>query len=108
MVKLVIAEDNPFVVAIIREAVAEDPRYEICGIATSTPQLLSLGELHKPDLAVIDLRLADESSEIHTAVALSERIRVGILSRPGTRNKCLIHRRPLARLVSRSRSLVLN
>jgi CheY-like chemotaxis protein len=83
MVKLVIAEDNPFVVAMMREAVAEDPRYEICGIATSTPQLLGLGELHKPDLAVIDLRLADESSGIHAAVALSERIRVGILFATG-------------------------
>jgi two-component system, response regulator PdtaR len=79
MTKLVIAEDNPFVAAMLREAVAEDPDYEICGIATSTSELLSLGEQHKPTLAIIDVRLADGSNGINAAIELSERIRVGIL-----------------------------
>ena len=79
MPKLIIAEDNPFVAAMLREAVAEDPGYEICGIAASTSQLLSLGERHKPNLAIIDVRLADGSSGINAAVELSKCVRVGIL-----------------------------
>src|SRR5260370_24175935 len=83
MVKLVIAEDNHYVAAMVREAIAEDPSYEICGIATSTSQLLNIGELHKPDLAIIDVRLGEESSGLRAAVKLSERIRVGILFATG-------------------------
>src|ERR1043166_4784918 len=79
MPKLIIAEDNPFVAAMLREAVAEDPGYEICGIAASTSQLLSLGERYKPSLAIIDVRLAHGSSGMNAAVELSKRIRVGIL-----------------------------
>lgn len=83
MVKLVIAEDNPFVVAMLREALAEDPVYEVCGVATSTRELLSLGEQHKPDIAIIDVRLADGSSGINAAIELCERMRVGILFATG-------------------------
>jgi CheY-like chemotaxis protein len=78
MAKLVIAEDNPFVAAFLHEAVRESG-YELCGVATSAAELMELAERHKPDLAVIDVRLADGSSGIKAAVALASLIDVGIL-----------------------------
>jgi CheY-like chemotaxis protein len=83
MPTLVIAEDNPFVAAILREAVEEERGYDVCGIASSTAELLSLGEHHRPRLAIIDVRLADGSDGINAAIELSRRIPVAILFATG-------------------------
>ena len=32
--------------------------YEVCGIARTVDEGVALGEMHKPDLAVLDVRLA--------------------------------------------------
>ena len=82
MRKLVIAEDNPFIAAMARNAIAESG-YELCGVAASTSELLSLGEKHKPDLALIDVHLADGSNGIDAAIELSNRIAVGVLYTTG-------------------------
>ncbi len=82
MPKLVIAEDNPFVVAMVRDALA-DSGHEVCGVASSKQELLSMGERHRPDLAIVDVRLSDGGSGVDAAVELAIRVPVSILFATG-------------------------
>jgi DNA-binding response OmpR family regulator len=58
MVKVLIVEDDLMLSDTVEETLVEEG-YEVCGIARTVPEALSLGRQHRPDLAVIDLRLAD-------------------------------------------------
>ena len=78
MAKLLIGEDNPFVAAFLQEVVKEGG-YELCGVAASAQEFLSLAEQEKPDLAIVDVRLAGSFSGIDAAIEASSRINLGIL-----------------------------
>ena len=78
MGKLLIGEDNPFVAAFLQEAVREGG-YEVCGVAASAKEFMTLAEQEKPDLAIIDVRLAGAVSGIDVAVEVSGRMNLGIL-----------------------------
>jgi DNA-binding response OmpR family regulator len=67
MPKVLIAEDD-LMIADMAEEVLVNHGYEVCGIARTVAEAVALGLRHKPDLAVIDLRLAD--GEFGTEVAL--------------------------------------
>jgi CheY-like chemotaxis protein len=57
--------------------------YEVCGIASTVAEAVALGERHKPDLAVIDLRLAGGDDGVEAARQLASRQRIGILYASG-------------------------
>lgn len=78
MGKLLIGEDNPFVAAFLQEAVREGG-YEVCGVAVSAQEFMTLAEQEKPDLAIIDVRLAGGVNGIEAAVAVASRLNLGIL-----------------------------
>src|SRR5260370_39637622 len=78
MGKLLIGEDNPFVAAFLQEAVREGC-FEVCGVAASAKEFLTLAEQEKPDLAIIDVRLAGSVSGIDVAIEVSSRLNLGIL-----------------------------
>jgi len=56
--KVLIAEDD-LMIADLAEDMLVGQGYEVCGIARTVPEAVALGRQHRPDLAVIDLRLAD-------------------------------------------------
>ncbi|MDB5599400.1 MAG: response regulator [Xanthobacteraceae bacterium] len=58
MPKVLIAEDDLMIADMVEEVLVQGG-YEVCGIARTVPEAVALGRLHTPDLAVIDLRLAD-------------------------------------------------
>src|ERR1700681_1386613 len=58
MLKVLIAEDD-LLIADSAEEILVEHGYEVCGIARTVAEAVALGRLHKPDLALIDLRLAD-------------------------------------------------
>jgi DNA-binding response OmpR family regulator len=58
MLKVLIAEDD-LMIADQAEAVLGRHGYEECGIARTVAEAVALGRHCKPDLAVIDLRLAE-------------------------------------------------
>jgi response regulator of citrate/malate metabolism len=58
MIKVLIAEDD-LMIADMAEEMLVERGYEVCGIARTVAEAVALGRLHKPHLAVIDLRLAD-------------------------------------------------
>ncbi len=78
MAKLLIGEDNPFVAAFLQEAVRAGG-YEVCGVAASAKEFMTLAEQEKPDLAIVDVHLAGSVSGLDAAVAVSSRLNLGIL-----------------------------
>jgi response regulator of citrate/malate metabolism len=58
VLKVLIAEDD-LMIADIAEEILIEHGYEVCGIARTVAEAVTLAQQHKPDLAVLDLRLAD-------------------------------------------------
>src|SRR5690348_6746411 len=57
---ILIVEDDPLI-AISLQMVLEDEGHEICGVAATECEAISLGSTHRPDVAVVDVRLAEGS-----------------------------------------------
>jgi DNA-binding response OmpR family regulator len=57
--------------------------YEVCGIARTVDEAVALADLHKPDLAVLDVRLAQGNRGPDIALRLSDRGTIGILYATG-------------------------
>ena len=58
MPSVMIAEDDLFMADMLEEALAANG-YDVCGIARTVEKAVELAEHYKPDLAVLDIRLAD-------------------------------------------------
>jgi two-component sensor histidine kinase/DNA-binding response OmpR family regulator len=57
MTKVLIAEDDLLIADMLQDVMVSDG-YEVCGIARTVDEAIAIGEREKPDLAVLDLRLA--------------------------------------------------
>jgi DNA-binding response OmpR family regulator len=57
MLKVLIAEDELMIADLLEETLTMSG-YEVCGIARTVDDAVALAHLHKPDLAVLDVRLA--------------------------------------------------
>lgn len=78
MLKVLIVEDN-FMIADQVEACLLGNGYEVCGIASDVLSGLALYQLHKPDLIIVDLRLAHGDLGTAMAAQLPPSDNVGIL-----------------------------
>jgi two-component system, response regulator PdtaR len=70
VLKVLIAEDD-LVIADLTQHVLVEQGYEVCGIARTVADAVALARLHGPDLAVIDLRLAEGGLGTEIAAQLS-------------------------------------
>jgi CheY-like chemotaxis protein len=82
MQKIVIVEDN-LMIADMAEEILVNAGYEVCGIACTVEEGVSLARRVKPDLALIDLRLADGGLGTSIAAQLAPFERLGILYASG-------------------------
>jgi CheY-like chemotaxis protein len=82
MLKVLIAEDDLVTADGVEEILVEQG-YEVCGIGRTVAEAVELARTHKPDLAVIDLRLADGGLGTDVADELGLLGRVGILYSTG-------------------------
>jgi DNA-binding response OmpR family regulator len=82
MLKVLIAEDDLMIADAAEEALASNG-YEVCGIARTVAEAVALGHLHRPDLAVIDMRLADGGLGKEIATQLNSLGRLGVLYATG-------------------------
>jgi len=82
MLKVLIAEDD-LMIADMAEEILVEGGFEVCGIARTVTEGVALGRLHKPDLAVIDMRLADGGMGTEIAAQLSAFGRLGVLYATG-------------------------
>jgi CheY-like chemotaxis protein len=74
MVKILIAEDDLMIADMAGEFLSACG-YEVCGIARTVGEAVAFSKVHKPDLALIDLRLArgDIGTEIVRLLPAGER-----------------------------------
>lgn len=82
MLKVMIAEDD-LLMADLLEEVLVDGGYQVCGIARTVEDGLELSRKHKPDLVVLDLRLANGGLGTDIAAGLDRHNRPGILYATG-------------------------
>lgn len=76
MAKVLIVEDD-LMMADMVEMLLISAGYEVCGIARTAAEAVRLAQHHSPDLAVIDMRLAD--GDLGTDIPAQ----LGALGRPG-------------------------
>lgn len=81
MPKVMIAEDDVMIADMIEEILSVSG-YEVCGIARTVEEGLALAALHMPDLAIIDVRLADGGLGTEIAAKL-DRSWTGVLFATG-------------------------
>lgn len=82
MLKVLIAEDELMIADLLEDALITSG-YEVCGIARTVDEAVALAELHKPDLAILDVRLAQGNRGPDIARRLSGRATLGILYATG-------------------------
>jgi two-component sensor histidine kinase/CheY-like chemotaxis protein len=82
MLKVMIAEDDLMMADMLQDVLVEGG-YEVCGIARTVDKAIELGERHQPDLAVLDLRLADGGLGTEIAAGLNRQGSLGILYATG-------------------------
>jgi DNA-binding response OmpR family regulator len=88
MPKVLIAEDDLMIADMIEEILVSNG-YEVCGIARTVADGVALGRHHRPDLAVLDLRLADGGLGTEIAAQLSDLDHFGVLYATG--NAAFVH-----------------
>lgn len=86
---VLIAEDN-FMIADMAEEILVQNGYDVCGIARTVAEGVELGQLHKPDLALLDLRLAEDGLGTEIAARLNSAGRLGILYVTGNMSEAML------------------
>jgi CheY-like chemotaxis protein len=82
MVKVVIAEDD-LLIADLLEDVLVGAGFEVCGMAASVGEAIDLCNQRHPDLAVIDMRLADGGRGTEIVAGLEDHTGLGVLYATG-------------------------
>jgi CheY-like chemotaxis protein len=76
--KIIIAEDDRMIADLL-EDVLINAGYDVCGIASTVAEAVELCNEHRPDLAVLDVRLAGGGRGTDIARQVKSRHRLGIL-----------------------------
>jgi DNA-binding response OmpR family regulator len=82
LLKVLIAEDELMIADVIEDTLVTNG-YEVCGIARTVDEAVALGELHKPDLAILDVRLAKGGRGPEIARLLNSKGKFGVLYATG-------------------------
>ena len=76
MLKILIVEDEPLLAGTLKHLVELNPCYRVTGIADDFASAIAAAEAERPDLALVDLQLANATSGFSVAAKLHE---LGIL-----------------------------
>ena len=82
MPRVMIAEDDPLMAGMLEETLVANG-YDVCGTAGTVEKAVELGERYKPDLAVLDIRLADGGLGTEIPARLKSRGHMGVLYASG-------------------------
>jgi DNA-binding response OmpR family regulator len=80
--KVLIVEDELLIADMIEETLRQEG-FIVCGIATNIARALTLAADHKPELAVVDVRLEGNDLGTTLAVELKNTYQIGILYATG-------------------------
>lgn len=89
MQSVLIAEDDLMIADMLAE-VLSDSGFKVCGIARTVKEGIALGLHHKPDLALLDLRLAHGGLGTEIAAELDRSTGLGILYTTGNSRQILL------------------
>ena len=89
MLKVLIAEDDLMIADMVEEILLNSG-YEVCGIARTVAEAVALGRDHLPDLAILDMRLADGGLGTQIAAELGGLGRIGILYASGNMSQIVL------------------
>ena len=89
MLKVLIAEDD-LMIADLAEEILVEAGYQVCGIARTVAEAVALARQHKPDLAVLDLRLANGGLGTEIAAQLLPLGRLGVLYATGNASQVVL------------------
>ncbi len=78
MLKVLVAEDNLLLADMLEDFLISEG-YDVCGLARTVDEAVKLADLHKPDLAVLDFRLAGGEYGSQIRPLLKDKINMGIL-----------------------------
>jgi DNA-binding response OmpR family regulator len=90
VLKVLLAEDDFMIADLVEDALMTNG-YEVCGIARTVTEAVALGRLHRPDLAIIDMRLAGGGLGTEIVAQLRGGPRIGILFASGNINDVIKH-----------------
>jgi DNA-binding response OmpR family regulator len=82
VLKVLIAEDEQMIAELLKDILTENG-YDVCGIAGNVDEAVALGELHKPDLALLDVGLARGERGPEIARRLNSKGKIGVLYSTG-------------------------
>jgi DNA-binding response OmpR family regulator len=82
MLKVLIAEDELMIADQLEETLVMSG-FDVCGIARTVEEAVALAEMHKPELAVFDVRLARGGRRPEIVEKLRDTARSGILYATG-------------------------
>src|ERR1700722_18898097 len=82
MPTVMIAEDDLFMADMLADVLVADG-YEVCGIARTADTAVEIAKRHRPDLAILDIRLAESSLGTDVPRRLGRAHRMGILYASG-------------------------
>jgi two-component system, response regulator PdtaR len=70
--RILLAEDEA-VTALAVSVLLREVGYTVCALATTAPEVIDLVEQHRPDLALVDVRLAQHTSGLSAAQDILQR-----------------------------------
>jgi two-component system, response regulator PdtaR len=76
--RLLIAEDDELVVLGLT-LVMEQLGYDVCGVARTAVEAVDIAERHRPDLALVDVALANSSNGLCAAREISSRLGIPVV-----------------------------
>lgn len=72
MLKILIVEDDSQLATTLKYLVEDNPRYQVIGLAEDADEAVAQAERQHPDLALVDLHLANGSTGFSAAVRLGD------------------------------------
>ena len=72
MLKILIVEDDRQLATTLKYLVEDNPRYQVVAIADDVDTALDAAAEHRPELALVDLRLANGTNGFSVAVRLAD------------------------------------
>jgi len=72
MLKLLIVEDDAALAATLKYLVEDNPRYRVVALCEDAEGAVRAAEQHQPDLALVDLKLAHNTTGYTAAVRLAD------------------------------------
>ena len=72
MLKILIVEDDRQLATTLKYLVEDNPRYQVVAIADDVDTAVDAAERYRPDLALVDLRLAHGTTGFSAAVRLND------------------------------------